>query len=166
MKFARKWPNEGAHVTISVNAMIRTFADAGVLIAAARGEEPLARRALGILEDTRREFITSPFSELEVLPKAVYRGRQTEAKFYREYFATRATHSPDDLEGVVRDALILAREVGLAAMDALHIAAAAALNCDEFITTEKPNSPIYRNRSVHVVFFLNAITETNKETRG
>ncbi|BAU08518.1 hypothetical protein FIS3754_44660 [Fischerella sp. NIES-3754] len=38
--------------------MIRTFIDAGVLIAAARGVGIVAERALTILEDPNREFET------------------------------------------------------------------------------------------------------------
>ena len=37
--------------------MKRTFVDAGVLIAAVRGQEELARRALKVLSDPEREFI-------------------------------------------------------------------------------------------------------------
>ena len=42
--------------------------------------------------------------------------------------------------------------LGLA--DALHLAAAALLNADEFITGEGPNKPIYRNTLVKVVRFF------------
>jgi hypothetical protein len=131
--------------------MKRTFVDAGVLIAAARGQGSLAERALAILEDFGREFAASGFLRLEVLPKAIYHGNQKEARFYREFFTTIVDHWAHDVDGLLRDAYIVASEVGLAAMDALHVAAAAALNCDELITTEKPGRPIYRNRSVRVV---------------
>jgi hypothetical protein len=39
---------------------------------------------------------------------------------------------------------------GLAAMDALHVAAAFLLKADEFITTEKPGKPTYRTTLVKV----------------
>jgi hypothetical protein len=39
---------------------------------------------------------------------------------------------------------------GLAAMDALHVAAAFLLKADEFITTEKPGKPMYRTDLVKV----------------
>jgi hypothetical protein len=52
--------------------MIRTYLDAGVLISAARGKAPLATKALDILDDPNRQFVSSVFLKLEVLPKAVY----------------------------------------------------------------------------------------------
>jgi predicted nucleic acid-binding protein len=55
--------------------MICTFIDSGVLIAAARGEGEIAERALQILEDNKREFASSQFLKLEVLPKATYNKR-------------------------------------------------------------------------------------------
>jgi hypothetical protein len=50
----------------------RTFLDTGVLIAAARGQDVASIAALNILDDQSREFVSSPFVKLEVLPKAVY----------------------------------------------------------------------------------------------
>ncbi|MGA3023189.1 MAG: hypothetical protein ABSF98_00325 [Bryobacteraceae bacterium] len=43
-----------------------------------------------------------------------------------------------------------AARCGLAAMDALHMAAAFLLKADEFITTEKPVKPVYRTTLVKV----------------
>ena len=119
--------------------MKRTFVDAGVLIAAARGQGSIAERALAILEDPGREFAASRFLQLEVLPKATY-------------FTHIVDHWAEDANGLLQSALTIAIEVGLSAMDALHVAAAAALSCDELVTTEKPGNPLYRNRSVRVVF--------------
>jgi hypothetical protein len=64
-----------------------TFVDSDVLIAAATGRGDLARRALSILDDPERTFASSPFVELEVLPKAEFGGRTDEAEFYKAYFA-------------------------------------------------------------------------------
>jgi predicted nucleic acid-binding protein len=55
---------------------MRTFIDAGVLIAAARGKDAPSMSALEILDDQSREFVSSPFIELEVLPKAIYNGKK------------------------------------------------------------------------------------------
>ena len=52
--------------------MIRTFIDSGVLIAAARGDGIMAQTSLDILQDTNREFVSSIFLKMEVLPKAIY----------------------------------------------------------------------------------------------
>jgi hypothetical protein len=51
--------------------MLRTFFDSGVPRAAARSVGPDRERALQLLEDPNRSFLTSPFVHLEVLPKAV-----------------------------------------------------------------------------------------------
>ncbi|MFZ2472561.1 MAG: hypothetical protein WAW52_11540 [Methanothrix sp.] len=64
----------------------RTFIDAGVLIAAARGEDSPSMCALEILDDQSREFVSSPFIELEVLPKAIYNGKIDEVEFLRGIF--------------------------------------------------------------------------------
>ena len=67
--------------------MTRTlFIDSGVLIVAARGEGAIAERALAILEVPEREFASSIFLKLEVLPKAIYNNRTSEVRFYEEYF--------------------------------------------------------------------------------
>ena len=54
----------------------RTFIDAGVLIAAARGKDAPSMSALEILDDQSREFVSSPFVELEVIPKAIYNRKE------------------------------------------------------------------------------------------
>lgn len=131
--------------------MKRTFLDAGVLIAAATGRGSLSERAMKILGDPDREFVVSPFLQLEVLPKAIYNKRQREAEFYRQYFAG-AQYRTTDAEQLMLAAHTMAAELGLSAMDALHLAAASQANCDELVTTEKPGAPIYRCRSVKVVF--------------
>lgn len=65
--------------------MIRTFIDAGVLIAAARGTEIGTARALQVLTAPNREFVSSLFLKLEVLPKAIYNQRIEEVEFYNAY---------------------------------------------------------------------------------
>lgn len=40
---------------------------------------------------------------------------------------------------------------GMAAMDALHVAAAMQVGADELVTTERPTKPIHRARGVRVV---------------
>lgn len=67
--------------------MTLTFVDSGVLIAAFRSGGETGRRALTLLDDPGREFASSPFVRLEVLPKPVYFGRRDEAEFYRMFFA-------------------------------------------------------------------------------
>lgn len=63
----------------------RTFIDSGVLIAAARGKNAPSISALKILDDQSREFASSPFVELEVLPKAVYNRKRMKLNFMRPF---------------------------------------------------------------------------------
>ena len=123
--------------------MPRTFLDSGVLLAAARGSGKDQDRALRILEDPNRAFVTSPFIYLELVPKAVYYKKRLERSFYEEYF--RAAEWVRDLDKIEAIAQLEAARSGLAAMDALHIAAAHLGRADEFITTERSGKPIYRS---------------------
>lgn len=123
-------------------AKTRTFIDAGVLIAAARGTHELAERALEVLDDPGRDYVTSDFVRLEVLPKAVFNRQDAEAEFYRTFFdsARRTIKSSGTL---VAEAQTEAETAGLSAIDALHIAAAKRAGCAEFVTTEKPTQPLF-----------------------
>jgi hypothetical protein len=121
----------------------RTFLDAGVLIAAIRGAPELADRAMELLNDPERLFVSSDFVQLEVLPKAVYFRHTAEASFYRAYFAS-VTEMVPVSQALVAQASEQAERAGLAAMDALHVAAARAGETAEFITIEHPRKPLFR----------------------
>ena len=114
---------------------IRTFVDSNVLIAAATGNGKHTLRALTILSDPTREFASSPFVRLEVLPKAVFHPHSLEVAFH-ERWTNRG-----------RGILLIAKaepvggRFGLNMADALHIAAALALQAEEFVTAERPTSP-------------------------
>jgi predicted nucleic acid-binding protein len=129
--------------------MKRTYVDAGVLIAAARGSGSIAQQALEILDDPDREFASSIFVKLEVLPKAVYHKNEAEVAFYRTFFEA-VLHWADALDTVSQEAFREACYYGLAAMDALHVAAAASVEASELVTTERPDKPIHRARSVPI----------------
>nr|WP_036480028.1 hypothetical protein [Myxosarcina sp. GI1] len=66
--------------------MTITFIDSGVLITASRGVENLSERAITILASVNREFASSEFIKLEVLPKAIYYRQTDEAEFYQAFF--------------------------------------------------------------------------------
>ena len=123
--------------------MPRTFVDAGVLIAAARGDDDLAIRAMTILDDPNREFVSSEFVKLEVIPQPTYNRRQEEVDFMQEFFRE-VKRWADVNEGLLRTALQDACTYGLDAVDALHVAAAKALGSDEIVTAEKSTKPICR----------------------
>ncbi|MCK6484699.1 MAG: PIN domain-containing protein [Phycisphaerae bacterium] len=122
---------------------IRTFIDAGVLIAAARGNNELFEAAMAILDDPQREFTTSVFVSLEVLPKAKYYGNGDEVEFYELFFAA-TVEMVHASERLVVDAHAQAVAAGLAAMDALHVAAACLAESVELVTTERPEKPMFR----------------------
>ncbi len=129
--------------------MIRTFIDAGVLIAAARGEGAMSERALSILEAQHREFVSSIFLKLEVLPKSIYNHQTSEVRFYEEYFDA-VSYWATDIDQIIKSAYQEVSDSGLGAMDALHVAAAVSVNAVEFITTEKPGKSIHRTKSIQL----------------
>jgi predicted nucleic acid-binding protein len=100
------------------------------------------RRALAILEDPERSFLTSDFLRMEVVPKAIYYQRPAEAALYERYFA-RAQSIPVT-EALVAQAYTEACTFGLSALDALHLTFAKAGGAEEFITTENPTQPLFR----------------------
>lgn len=128
----------------------KTFVDAGVLIDAARGKPEAAEYAMTILDDPEREFVSSPFVKLEVLPKAIYEKNKDEVDFYNTFFDA-VTHWPKSTGEVTSRAFDEASKFGLSAMDSLHVAAAVLAMADVMITTEKSEKPIFRCNSIDIV---------------
>lgn len=120
-----------------------TFVDSSLLIAAARGTDEVAERALSVLSDVERTFVCSDYVRLEVLPKPVYNGYEDEAEFYREFFAETARWVGSSPE-LSEKALELACQHGLSAVDALHVAAAEREGVEEFMTSERRTKPLFR----------------------
>jgi len=129
--------------------MIRTYIDSGVLIAAHRGEIDIAVRAMEILDDPNRVFVSSAFLNLETLPKAIYHKQQDEIEFCETFFAA-VIEWASPLDAIIQQAYQEACRLGLAAVDALHVAAAIALHADELVTTEKREKPMHRVTSIKV----------------
>ncbi len=73
---------------------MRTYIDSGVLITAARGNAALSGPAIEVLTDAAREFVSSDWVRLEVLPKAQYFQRQSEVKSYEVFFNRAAIWAP------------------------------------------------------------------------
>ena len=126
--------------------MIRTFIDAGVLIAAATGRDALFERAWDILDDPERVFLTSAFVRLEVFPKALYFHHQEEADWYAMFFTDIAdiAEMVPLSEAFMTQAHLEAEQAGLNALDALHIAAAKLSGAEEFVTTERLTTALFR----------------------
>ncbi len=130
--------------------MIRTYLDAGVLIAAMRGDPELAKSARDLMQDPEREFVACVFLRLEIWPKAIYQRRTTEVDFYQQFFA-RVVAWADPGEDLMFLAEREAARSGLSALDALHIAAALMLAADELVTPEGLEKPIHRATAVRMI---------------
>jgi len=109
-------------------------------------------KALQILEDPDRHFLTSPFVQLELVPKSVFYRKKLERSFYEAYFSK--AEWCYDVGGIVALAQVEAARHGLSAVDALHLSAAHIIGADEFVTTERPGKPIYRSRLAAVTYLF------------
>ncbi len=104
--------------------------------------------SLEILDDPERTFVSSVYVQLEALPKAAFFGRNDELEILNSFFNGVSEWIPSSPE-LSRRALDVAREYGLGAMDALHVACAEAAGA-ELITAERPTKPMLRVVSVEV----------------
>ena len=120
-----------------------SYIDSGVLINAFRGDFQVSLQALLILDEPDRQFASSPFVQLETLPKSIYQRQITEQDFYQTFFDN-VKHWSNDIVSIVPQAQTIAGKYGIAGMDALHIAAALSIGAEEFITTEKKTKPMFR----------------------
>ena len=109
-------------------------------------------RALQLLEEPDRVFLTSPFIHLEVVPKTIFYKKRLEQSFYDRYFNNAVWFR--QLDKIEAAAQTEAAKAGLSAMDALHVAAAHLSRADEFVTTEKPDKAIHRSSLVKVVYLF------------
>jgi predicted nucleic acid-binding protein len=130
--------------------MIKTYLDSGVVLTAWRSLETRAEIALAVMEDPNRVFYTSQFARLELIPKARFHKQREEIEFYEAHFA-RADNECLLSEELGNKAANLAGRYGLAAADALHLAAAIEMGVEEFITTEKFGKPMFRLTEVSVL---------------
>ncbi|MDR2127768.1 MAG: PIN domain-containing protein [Burkholderiaceae bacterium] len=126
----------------------RTYLDACLLIAAFRGQKHINERAMAILEDPERSLVLSDAVWLEVMPKPLYNKQDKETAFYEDIFrqAERLSWKMDVLD----KAHALARQYGIAAMDAIHVATAIEARIDEFATAEKPDKPMFRVQEIRM----------------
>jgi predicted nucleic acid-binding protein len=124
--------------------------DSGVLIFAAQGTTEAAALALPFLQDVNREFITSEYVRLEVLPKPTYFGQAVEAEFYNAFFRINTRTIPTS-PALLQLAMDEACGTGLSALDAIHIACAVFGGAEEIVTSEKVTKPMHRTQLVRVV---------------
>lgn len=115
-----------------------TYLDSNVLVQAATGaNRTIQARALAIITDPNRQFASSLFSRMEVIPLAIHFGRTKERLFYEAFF--RRVQIWVDPTDIFDDAC----QHALGAMDAFHLAAASFTSA-EFVSAEKPTKPLYR----------------------
>jgi len=113
------------------------------------GNSPRSIEAKSIVADESRDFLTSDAVKLELLPKPTFEKRRTELEYYNDHFKGIASEPlSKELGG---EALALAKQYGLAAMDALHLASAIRQGADEFITSELPGKPMFRVKELKVI---------------
>ena len=129
--------------------MKRTYLDSSVLIQTVQGVD--GDKTAGLLEDPEREFVAATFLKLELLPQPTFHKRKAELEFLEAFFE-RVTDWREADEALVTAALMEAKSVPLTAVDAIHVAAAKALGCDEFITAEKPGKPLHKVKGLKVRF--------------
>jgi hypothetical protein len=134
----------------SAITVILTYVDSGVLIFAAQGTTATAALALPFLGDPEREYVTSDYVRLEVLPKATFHGRLAEVEFYSAFFRLNSRNVQTS-QALLEFALQEACGTGISGLDAVHIACAVFAGAEEFITSEKHDSPIHRTQKVRVV---------------
>jgi len=115
----------------------RTYLDTCVLIAAVRGDDPAHQAAMAVLDDPDRTFLTSDFVRLETLPTARREHRCRELAFLAGFFKAAQAPERSQYGTIVDSAIEVATETGLRALDALHVAAARAMDADAIVTGDK-----------------------------
>ena len=129
---------------------VRTYIDSCVLIAALRGEQTISDAAMAFLNDPLREYVTSDYVKIELLPKATYHKQDDERIFYEEFFKTSTTHVPSS-DGLLALALDEGATTGMSGLDAVHVACALVADAEELITAERTTKPIHRAKGVKVI---------------
>ena len=103
-----------------------------------------------ILDDPDRDILVSEFLRLETLPKPTYERRPEEVTFYEAFFES-ATENANWSSEMTSQAMVLANQYGLSAIDAIHMSAALLLQADEFVTAEKSTKPFFWVGEIPVV---------------
>ena len=128
----------------------RTYLDTDALFAAARGNQWISDRALEVLDDPDREFVSAIFSKLEVIPVPLFNGRQAEVAFYEEYYSgcVEVIHASRQL---CEEAFEEAKRCGLSGFDALHLICASKARAADLVTGESRALAMRRSGLVNVV---------------
>jgi predicted nucleic acid-binding protein len=127
-----------------------TYIDSCVLLYAAQGTAILAERALPFLFDPEREYVTSDYVRLELVPHATYNKRRAEVEFYETFFQSAIRHIPTS-KTLLDTAMDLGCRTDVTGIDAIHVACAILAGAEELVTAERTTKPIYRTTAVRVV---------------
>jgi hypothetical protein len=105
---------------------------------------------LSFLYDPLREYVTSDYVKIELLPKAVFHKNDDEKQFYEEFFKSSSMYVPnsDDLLALAIDE---GGKTGMSGLDAIHVACAVVAGAEELIMAEKITKPIHRANGVKVI---------------
>ncbi len=128
---------------------VRTYIDSGVLITASKGG-PFSGIALSFLNDPLREYVTSDYVRIELLPKCIYHGNKEEQEFYEEFFKHTSIHVPNS-DDLLAFAIEEGTKTGISGIDALHVACAVVGSAVELITSERSTKPIHRANGIKVI---------------
>jgi len=131
-------------------AKTKTFVDSDVLIAAFQGKEEVWQKAMMVLDDPEREFIVSDYLKLEILPQPIFHRRHEEIQFM-QIFLDNASLYVGPNSTVIDQAITLASQYSLGAMDALHAGTAVVSKADVLVTLEKPEKPLCQVKEIKVV---------------
>jgi predicted nucleic acid-binding protein len=118
------------------------------LINAWRGKD--GERLLELMDSNDRTFVSCQLVRLEIMPKPAFYKNALEVEFYNQHF-TRVSEEEPLSETLANEALALASRYGLAAADAINLAAAIRLRARQFCTTELPSRPMFRVQEIEVV---------------
>ncbi|MDD5643079.1 MAG: PIN domain-containing protein [Syntrophales bacterium] len=128
----------------------KTFVDSNVLITAFQGIEEIWQKAMEVIDDPERDFIVSDYLKFEVIPQPTFHQRYEEIQFM-ETFLDNAAEYVRANDQITNEALTLACQYSLGAMDALHAGTAILSKADELITLEKPEKPLCQIKEIAVV---------------
>src|ERR1035437_6249 len=97
---------------------VKTYIDVGGLIAVMRGEDKMAATARSFLYEPLREYVTSDYVKLELLPKCTFHKNEEERQFYEEFFKSIKINVPNSDE-LLAFAIDEGCKTGISGIDAI-----------------------------------------------
>ena len=112
----------------------------------------LHRKAIELLRDDSREFLSTSLVELELTQPQFDPRRGEEAEFYLDYLRNIVTEKSDVTEAVIAMGIDTVRSTQASAMDAMHVTCAIYMGADEFVTAETIGKPLFREKRIPVIY--------------